>query len=145
MDRRHTALSYSERFPASTKVTIAVGHDPYFNKLEVSYETVMIPLFIKLNERDKITYPLDEVADDQVAEWVESRLLDFVDAYLRIDRGRPDFDDEAATDPVCGMRIQRSAAVGSENYRGHPYFFCSPECQRAFAQSPEAYVDAKGF
>lgn len=138
-------FGYTERFPATTKVSITVGHDAYFSKLEISYEAAMIPLFIKLNERDKIAYPLEEVTEDAVADWIESRLLDFLDAYLRIDRGGSDFDDEAVTDPVCSMRIQRSAAVASDNYRGHSYFFCSAECQTAFTQAPETYVDAKGF
>ena len=107
------------------------------------YEASMMPVFIKLNERDKLTLPLDDVPDDAVAAWVEERLLEFVDAYLRIDRGREDFDDEPATDPVCGMRISRSSAVASDSYRGHPYFFCSRECQERFAREPTAYVEVK--
>jgi hypothetical protein len=61
-----------------------------------------------------MTSPLDDVMDDAVAEWVEQRLLEFLDAYLQIDRGDDDFDEESATDPVCGMRISRSSAVASD-------------------------------
>jgi len=104
-----------------------------------------MPVFVKLNERDKLTLPIDNVSDDEVAAWVEERLLEFVDAYLRIDRGTDDFDDEPATDPVCGMRISRSTAAASDNYRGHPYFFCSKECQERFAREPTAYVEVKAM
>jgi YHS domain-containing protein len=62
---------------------------------------------------------------------------------LRIDRGRDDFFDEAVTDPVCGMRIARSAAVGKAVYAGHAYFFCSEECQQAFAANPQSFVEVK--
>jgi len=88
---------------------------------------------------------IDEVNDDRVAAWVEERLLEFLDAYLRIDRGGADFGDEAVTDPVCGMRISRSSAVASDAYRGHPYFFCSKDCQEKFAREPTAYVEVKTF
>ena len=95
-------FGYSERFPASTKVAIAVEHDVRFEKVAVCYEAFMVPVFIKLTEHDKLTLSLDDVKDDVVANWVEERLLEFLDAYLQIDRGGDDFSDEAATDPVCG-------------------------------------------
>lgn len=138
-------FGYCERFPASTKIALAVEHDVRFEKVAVCYEASMMPVIIKLNDRDKMTLPLDEVSDDAVADWVEQRLLEFLDAYLRIDRGCDDFDEEAATDPVCGMRITRSAAVASDSYQGHPYFFCSRECQEGFAREPTAYVDVKAM
>jgi YHS domain-containing protein len=138
-------FGYCERFPASTKVAFAVEHDVRFENVAVCLEVSMMPVFIKLNERDKLTSPLDEVKDEAVAEWVEQRLLEFLDSYLRIDRGGEDFDEEAVTDPVCGMRISRSAAVASDTYRGHPYFFCSRECQERFAREPTAYVEVKGL
>jgi YHS domain-containing protein len=86
---------------------------------------------------------LDDAKDGIVATWVEDRLLEILDAYLRIDRGGDDFTDEPATDPVCGMRIARSSAAASDTYRGHPYFFCSPDCQTRFSRNPQAYVEAR--
>ncbi|QDU26662.1 Copper-transporting P-type ATPase [Anatilimnocola aggregata] len=135
-------FGYCERFPTSTKVSYTVEHDVRFEKVIVRYDAVMMPVFIKLVEHDNLTFALDEVQDDLVATWVETKLLDFLDAYLRIDRGA-DFADEATTDPVCGMRISRSTAKVSDSYRGHPYFFCSGECQEAFAREPKAYVEVK--
>jgi len=103
----------------------------------------MMPVFIKLNERDKFTSPLDSLQDDAVADWVEERLLEFLESYLRLDRGGEEFDEDAAGDPVCGMRIRRSAAAASDSFHGHPYFFCSRECQERFAREPTAYVNVR--
>jgi Cu+-exporting ATPase len=72
-------------------------------------------------------------------------LLDFLDAYLQIDRGGDALSDETATDPVCGMRINRSSAAASDSHRGHPYFFCSGKCQEMFARDPTAYVEVKAM
>lgn len=134
-------FGYCERFPASTKVSFAVEHDVAFEKVAVCYEASMMPAFIKLNERDKLILPLDKLKDDVVADWVEERLLEFLQAYLQIDRGSEEFDEDAATDPVCGMRISRSQAVSSHDHNGHPYFFCSRECQESFKRQPTAYID----
>jgi YHS domain-containing protein len=134
-------FGYSERFPVSSKLTFRVEHDVRFEKVAVCYEARMMPVFIKIMESDKFAMPLDEVNDDSVATWVEERLLDFLDAYLQVDRGGEDFRDESVIDPVCGMRISRSSAAASDTHRGHPYFFCSPDCQERFARDPIAFVE----
>ncbi|WP_367079307.1 heavy metal translocating P-type ATPase [Luteitalea sp.] len=43
-------------------------------------------------------------------------------------------------DPVCGMQILDTDAVGQQRYRGTTYYFCSTSCQEKFAADPEAYV-----
>ena len=46
----------------------------------------------------------------------------------------------AAIDPVCRMQVAPERAVATMAHRGVTYSFCSPECGRAFAANPEAYV-----
>jgi uncharacterized protein len=53
--------------------------------------------------------------------------------YLTVRRG--------VTDPVCGMRVDRSKAVQLE-YAGHTYLFCSEHCRSQFEADPDAYVHA---
>jgi hypothetical protein len=45
-----------------------------------------------------------------------------------------------ARDPVCGMTVDRGAAVTSE-WRGQTYYFCGPGCKGRFDADPEAYLD----
>ena len=45
-----------------------------------------------------------------------------------------------ARDPVCGMTVDRSAAVTSE-WRGQTYYFCGAGCKGRFDADPEAYLD----
>ena len=136
-------FGYCERFPASTRVEFRIEHDSRFEKHTTVYDVWMMPLFVKFNEHDALSMPLDKVDDTQIMSWVEEMLLDYLDTYLRIDRGRDDFDDEPVSDPVCGMRIARSKAVAKEVYVGHAYFFCSNDCQQVFAANPRAFVQIK--
>jgi Cu+-exporting ATPase len=46
---------------------------------------------------------------------------------------------ERATDPVCGMHVDRDKAAGSENYLGKRFFFCSKGCQAKFRDEPARY------
>ena len=138
-------FGYCDRFPVTAKIAFEVQHDIRFEKLSVAYEAWVMPVFIKLNERDKITMPLELVREDDIENWVEERVLDFLDAYLRIDRGSNDFEEEPVTDPVCGMRINRSGAVANASYLGYCYYFCSPGCQEKFNQCPTEYVEVKSM
>jgi YHS domain-containing protein len=136
-------FGFCQRFPATTQLEFAVEHDVRFEKLIVHTRTRMMPAFVRFCEQDRLPVPLDIVADDQVADWVEERLLEFLDTYLRIDGGGEEFAEEPATDPVCGMQILRSTAAASDSYYGHPYFFCCEECRVKFQQDPAQYVQVK--
>ncbi len=46
----------------------------------------------------------------------------------------------AATDPVCGMRVDPKAPKGgSFEHAGTTYYFCNPRCREKFATEPAAY------
>jgi len=44
-----------------------------------------------------------------------------------------------ATDPVCGMKVDRLKALRSD-HMGGAYFFCSSGCLEAFEREPERYA-----
>lgn len=138
-------FGYCERFPATTQVVFLVEQDARYEKVAVCYEARMMPTFIKFDEYDRLTLRLDQVNETAVADWVEERLLEFLDAYLRIDRGSEEFEQDTATDPVCGMRISRSDAAATADHCGHPYYFCSTECRDKFTGNPTAYVRVKAM
>ena len=45
-----------------------------------------------------------------------------------------------AKDPVCGMQFDPTKAVGSSDYQGKTYVFCSAECKRKFDSNPAQYT-----
>ncbi len=44
-----------------------------------------------------------------------------------------------ATDPVCGMKVDRDKAVTKE-FGGRTYYFCSDHCLHAFEVDPDKYL-----
>jgi uncharacterized membrane protein YraQ (UPF0718 family)/YHS domain-containing protein len=51
--------------------------------------------------------------------------------YLTIRRG--------ATDPVCGMTVDRARALTAE-HGGRTYFFCSEDCRGEFERDPDTHI-----
>jgi len=48
--------------------------------------------------------------------------------------------DRIATDPVCGMKVDKQNPRGTYEYDGETYYFCSPGCTRAFEKDPGKYL-----
>ncbi len=49
-----------------------------------------------------------------------------------------------ATDPVCGMKVDRAKAKTAQ-HGGHTYHFCSEHCLHAFKADPDRYVGGDGL
>lgn len=45
-----------------------------------------------------------------------------------------------ATDPVCGMQVDEDDPVGTSEYGGNTYYFCSTDCKEEFDENPEDYA-----
>lgn len=45
------------------------------------------------------------------------------------------------TDPVCGMEILPSDAVGTHLYDGRTYYFCNESCLERFREDPRRYLE----
>jgi len=136
-------FEFCQRFPTVAQLEFAIEHDVRFEKLIVQTHIHMMPVFVRYNEQDNLTLPWDSIGDAIVADWVEERLLEFLDTYLRIDAGGDDYAEEPVTDPVCGMQIVRLAAPASDSYHGHPYYFCCKDCHAKFLEDPKQYVQIK--
>lgn len=44
-------------------------------------------------------------------------------------------------DPVCGMTVNPDVAVGSYEYHGQTYYFCSTHCLNKFREAPERFLN----
>ena len=49
---------------------------------------------------------------------------------------------EEATDPVCGMSVDKAHARHQSELEGATYYFCCPNCKRRFDHDPERYLQA---
>jgi YHS domain-containing protein len=141
--RCYCTLGFCERFPATAQIEFAIEHDLGFNNLGVNFRASMMPMYIKFHEQDQLTMPFGSIDESAIADWIECRMLEFLDEYLQIDRGGDDLEEDVATDPVCGMRVSRSEAKKTADYRGHPYFFCSLECYDRFVARPANFVQVR--
>ncbi len=46
-----------------------------------------------------------------------------------------------AKDPVYDMGVDPATAQHKSEYQGQTYYFCAPECRKAFEAQPRRYLD----
>ena len=86
---------------------------------------------------------LRKAADEQDRSVIivshDARLKDIADRVLWLEDGEFKSVSEMATDPVCGMPVERE---GSLHYmlNGTTFFFCSKECRADFVTEPQRHL-----
>ncbi len=53
---------------------------------------------------------------------------------------KPNEEETLVRDPVCGMSLEQSNAVGRVKHKKTHYYFCSPNCLAAFLEHPLKYL-----
>ena len=131
---------HNARFPATVELVLSVTHDERVEHMSLSYDVSILPVFLKFKKHDQVTWILNDFREAEFCEWVEKRVIEFLDTYLRIEEVDQYHQETLCTDPVCGMRIRRSAAAASVDHNGATYYFCVEACREAFAKEPLRYV-----
>ncbi|MCX5676305.1 MAG: heavy metal translocating P-type ATPase, partial [Planctomycetota bacterium] len=49
-------------------------------------------------------------------------------------------NEQALTDPICGMTVDPADCAGSFEHKGRTYYFCSEHCLQEFRGDPEKYL-----
>jgi len=70
----------------------------------------------------------------------DQRIKDIADRVLWLEDGQFKEMVTMATDPVCGMAIERERAITLE-WDGQEYFFCAKGCRDEFANHPEQFIE----
>lgn len=134
-------LPRSERFPASTTLTLGVVFDPQRLVATLTYHVQTIPVLMELEGQDAIGVELEAPVLEEVAGWLDRRLEQFVATYVRLERD-PRYREQGSehVDPVCGMRVSAASALRLER-NGQTHYFCAPACRTRFEADSDRYVD----
>jgi putative ABC transport system ATP-binding protein len=88
---------------------------------------------------------LKRIAQEQGSSVVivshDQRIKDIADRVLWLEDGQFKEMATMATDPVCGMAIEREKAV-MVKWNGQTYHFCSRGCRSEFLEEPQQFLNA---
>jgi putative ABC transport system ATP-binding protein len=72
----------------------------------------------------------------------DQRIKDIADRVLWLEDGQFKEMVTMATDPVCGMALEREKAVATSVFDGATYYFCSRGCRLEFETEPKRFTTA---
>lgn len=146
IDGANLTLSFprTQERSALVEVVLTISHDDAFKQVLFGYELRIIPVFMEFEKFSKLTLPLDGLMPEQVAAWLDERLLAFMKTYLNMQFVEQYQRDNMATDPVLNRRFPSNLAAGTIEHKGTKYHFASAESLNMFKASPEKYLSRIG-
>ena len=139
--RTECQLPRSPRYPAATKLSLSIARSPEGTRGYVTYSLEIIPILMAFHGECHLEFDPAAPNEQEIAAWVEARLLEFVETYLRVGNEPQYQRTNLQIDPVCGMSLSIADVDEKVTVRGHTYHFCSVACRERFAASPELYLD----
>ena len=139
--RTECQLPRSPRYPAHTKLSLSIARSPEATRGFITYSLEIIPILMAFHGECHLEFDPTAPNENEIGEWVEARLLEFVETYLRVG-SEPQYQrDNLQIDPVCGMSLSAADIEEKATVRGHTYHFCSAACRERFAAAPSLYLD----
>lgn len=97
-------------YPASTKLSFFVSPDTEFENVLVTYDLEILPIYFRFQAHDQLVVPLDGVPAASVTDWIDAKLLGFVDAYVRTQTVKQYQLSGPSTESRPNSRLQPNAA-----------------------------------
>lgn len=124
-------FSHTPRFPATVTFDICLLPGDDYTALTARYSLEILPVLMEFKRDEERSFPLED-ADEAMGLWVEEKIVEFVDTYLRLETHPLYQKENVVSDPVCGMQIAATAATSRVVLTGHTIYFCSEVCKEAF-------------
>ena len=134
--RASVSFDSDNEYLGSFKFEVSIGCDQDIRKYVVVSRTRIVPILMDFEREASISLPVDGITREDVATFVNDKILLCVDTYLRFQNCPHYKRDGSVVDPVCGMSVQRKAAGQVTLLNGSTYYFCSRACQEKFSENP---------
>ena len=117
---------------ARIELSFRVSHDADVRNLVFDQDLDVLPILMKFDKHAQLSVPLDKIDDAKVLQWIDDRIVAFVQTFLEIHQNRYYQQDILVTDPVAGVEMPKFAAKCSLESGGKTYYFVSEETRREF-------------
>jgi hypothetical protein len=80
---RESTFSFaSDKYRVELK--FSVGPDKDVRQMILDYDLSIIPALMKFDGHKRLELPLDQVNEEVIAQWLDERILEFVDTYVAL-------------------------------------------------------------
>ena len=103
-------------------------------KLVFTYDVEIVPILMKFDSHDELKQSLDAVSSTVLAEWLDNRIMDFVQTYLALHENHYYLQNQMVEDPIAKVRFPQFAAAAKLEHKGKTIYFIDESTRREFQQ-----------
>lgn len=131
--RRSATFEFQSNL-ARIKLRFSVSPDPEVRKLIFTYDLDILPILMKIDSHDELELPLDAINSAELAEWLDERIVAFVQTYVALHENQHYWRGQLVEDPICKVQFPKFAAASKLEHNGKMMYFIDESTLREFQQ-----------
>jgi len=128
---RHAAMEFNTPL-AAICLKFSAGADMDVTKVILACDLDILPILMQFEKHAEIAFPLDNVDNDAVAQWLDDRIVQFVKTYLSLHENEYYLKGHMVDDPIAHVRFPKFAATATRKDGAKTIYFVSEESAAAF-------------
>jgi hypothetical protein len=128
---REVTFEFQSRM-ARVSMKLSATTDREVQKLILTYDLNIVPVLMRYNPHSSIEFPLTAVDKKAAIQWIEDRIVEFVQTYLSMGENEVYFKDLMVEDPITNVSFPDFAAGATLEWQGKKYYFIGEETRREF-------------
>ena len=123
---------------ASVELRFAVAPDPDVRNVVFTSDLQIVPMLMKFDSHDEISFPLNAVDKEALGQWFDERIIGFVRTYLSLHENQYYLKGHMVEDPIAKVQFPKYAAGATLEQGGKTLYFIDESTLRQFEQNQAA-------
>jgi YHS domain-containing protein len=119
---------------AHVRLRFSATTDQEVEQLVLEYNLQIIPILMKYESHAELAVPLNAIDDETIAQWIDDRLVQFVQTYASLHENEYYLKEHMVEDPVAHVRFPKFAAGATLEAEGKTHYFIGEETLRIFQE-----------
>jgi YHS domain-containing protein len=119
---------------AQINLTVSAYPDREAKNVAVEYDLGIVPVLMRFESHAEFATPIDNPDLVGLGKWLDDRLVEFVETYMRLHESEHYTKDQYVEDPVVKVRFPKFAAGATLEHDGKTYFFIDERTRQDFAK-----------
>jgi YHS domain-containing protein len=131
---RRTALFRFKSELARVDLRLSVFTDSDVRNVIVIYDLDIVPILMKFESHNEISFPLNAVDRQALGQWIDDRIVGFVRTYLALHENQYYLKGHMVEDPVAKIQFPKYAAGATLERDGKMLYFIDEQTRDEFVK-----------
>lgn len=132
--RRSATFKFKSEL-ASIDLRFSVSPDPDVNNVVFTSDLDILPILMKFNSHDEISFPLASINKSELGNWLDDRIVEFVRTYLSLHENQFYLKGHMVEDPIAKVQFPKYAAGATLEAGGKTLYFIDESTLREYQQN----------